>query len=202
MAGRFAGRADGNVPSGALRQSAGFHVRRAHRGRRRGAAAGGGLLCRAGKSAAVRHAGNGQAAAGRDGRRGHSADGALGLSAIHPLHHARVGRVVLVRPIHLRRSVHASVVYHVAGKHELSADLQSAGGDGAFLSVSDRRAEHDVLHARRAAEPVARRAGHAADGADLCGLYAAGAAAARQAAQGGRGRGAAVLFERGTRFSL
>lgn len=36
-------------------------------GRRRGAAAGGGLLCRAGKSAAVRHAGNGQAAAGRDG---------------------------------------------------------------------------------------------------------------------------------------
>ncbi len=91
--GRFAGRADGNVPSGALRQSAGFHVRRAHRGRRRGAAAGGGLLCRAGKSAAVRHAGNGQAAAGRDGRRGPSADGALGLSAIHPLHHARVGRV-------------------------------------------------------------------------------------------------------------
>ena len=89
---------DGNVPSGALRQSAGFHVRRAHRGRRRGAAAGGGLLCRAGKSAAVRHAGIGQAAAGRDGRRGPSADGALGLSAIHPLHHARVGRVVLVRP--------------------------------------------------------------------------------------------------------
>ena len=59
VAGRFAGRADGDGASGALRQRAGFHRRRAPI-----AAAGGALLCRAGKSAALRHAGDGQAAAG------------------------------------------------------------------------------------------------------------------------------------------
>ena len=202
MVGRVAGRADGDGAPGAVRQRAGFHRRRAYRGRRRGAAAGGALLCRAGKSAALPDERGGQAANGRDGRRGDSADGAFGLSAIYAQHHARRGRLALVRAGDIRRFVHAPVVCYVAGKHALSAELQPAGGDEPRLSVSDRRAEHDVLHARHAAEPVARRAGHAADGADLRGLYAPGAADSRRAAQGGRGGGAAVLLQRRPRLSV
>lgn len=58
----------GNMPSQAL--CANRWISRSPRTSRPSAAAlllGGGLLCRAGKSAAVRHAGIGQAGAGRDG---------------------------------------------------------------------------------------------------------------------------------------